>query len=302
MEFSKEAVESIKTILKIIIAIEIIILIPLTLWKLPLLQVAHIESSITDPLALAELENKFRATLAQIFGGIAILYGLYLTGRRISINEKRADIAENGQITERFTRAIDQLGSDKLEVRTGGIYSLGRIANESYEDYWPIMEILTSYIRKNSPLDLEKFDEELPIDIHACITILRRRRDYPFNDETYFFNLENTYLKKADLTYSNLYFTNLSGANLSGANFSYAKLRMVIFMGTNLTGAKFWGTDLSGASFFDSNLNLADLVLAKGLSIIELSQAATLYEAKIDDELKKELLEKHPHLFEKPLF
>lgn len=55
-----------------------------------------------------------------------------------------------GQITERFTRAIDQLGSDKLQIRLGGIYALVSIANESDKDYWQFMEILTADVRKNS--------------------------------------------------------------------------------------------------------------------------------------------------------
>jgi hypothetical protein len=35
--------------------------------------------------------------------------------------------------------------------RVGGIYGLERIARESEEDYWPITEILTAYVRKNAP-------------------------------------------------------------------------------------------------------------------------------------------------------
>ena len=30
-------------------------------------------------------------------------------------------MSQEGQITDRFTKAIEQLGSDKLEVRLGGI-------------------------------------------------------------------------------------------------------------------------------------------------------------------------------------
>jgi anion-transporting ArsA/GET3 family ATPase len=37
-------------------------------------------------------------------------------------------------------------------VVIGGIYSLERIAKDSPKDQWTIMEVLTSYIRKNSPI------------------------------------------------------------------------------------------------------------------------------------------------------
>jgi hypothetical protein len=35
------------------------------------------------------------------------------------------------RITESFSKAVEQLGSDKLEVRLGGTYSLERISKES---------------------------------------------------------------------------------------------------------------------------------------------------------------------------
>src|SRR5215207_2875546 len=60
-------------------------------------------------------------------------------------------ITEQGQITERFTRAIDQLGATddgkpKLEIRLGGIYALERIAKDSPKKYYAtIMEVLMAY-------------------------------------------------------------------------------------------------------------------------------------------------------------
>jgi hypothetical protein len=58
-------------------------------------------------------------SLAQILGGTALLSGLYFTWRTLQVNRE-------GQITERFTRAIEQLGathddnSKNLELRWGG--------------------------------------------------------------------------------------------------------------------------------------------------------------------------------------
>ena len=47
------------------------------------------------------------------------------------------ELAERGQVTDRFTKAIEQLGSDKLDVRIGGIYALERIARDSAETTRP---------------------------------------------------------------------------------------------------------------------------------------------------------------------
>jgi hypothetical protein len=57
--------------------------------------------------------------MAQILAGTALLSGLYFTWRTLQVNRE-------GQITERFTRAIEQLGathddnSNNLELRLGG--------------------------------------------------------------------------------------------------------------------------------------------------------------------------------------
>jgi hypothetical protein len=48
------------------------------------------------------------------------------------------------RITESFAKAVEQLGSDKLETRLGAIYTLERISQESEREYWPIMETLTA--------------------------------------------------------------------------------------------------------------------------------------------------------------
>jgi hypothetical protein len=97
-------------------------------------------------------------TLAQILGGTALLSGLYFTWRTLQVNRE-------GQVTERFTQAIDQLGkidnegNQLLEVRLGGIYALERMARESEENHWPIMEILTAYFRHHAPWPPEENQE-----------------------------------------------------------------------------------------------------------------------------------------------
>ena len=78
-------------------------------------------------------------------------------------SEENLRLAREGQITERFTRAIDQLGATdeannkKLEIRLGGIYALERIAGDSLamedspgRDYSTVMEVLTAYVRENT--------------------------------------------------------------------------------------------------------------------------------------------------------
>jgi len=197
-----------KTCSLIIIIIILLVFIYL-IQEIPQWQVAQF--GITNPKDLADTENSYRATLAQILGGIAIGIGLYYTWRRVTIAEKELKVSQEGQITERFTRAVDQLGAINLfgnpaiEIRLGGIYALEGIANESEKEsekpekyYWPIIEILTAYIKKNSSIKTfenekitslsmdiqanETTKREIPdtdhvsLDIQSILTVIKRRR------------------------------------------------------------------------------------------------------------------------------
>jgi hypothetical protein len=103
------------------------------------------------PKICFDIENEARKTLAYIMGGILAIIGITLAHRRIRALERQVLVAQEGQITERFTRAIEQLGSPEMAIRLGGIYALERIANDSDKDYWPIMETLTAYVRERAP-------------------------------------------------------------------------------------------------------------------------------------------------------
>ena len=108
----------------------------------------------------------------------------------------------------------------------------------------------------------------------------------------------------------------LSGANLSDAILSDANLRGANLVETNLRGAYLYNADLSGAWLSNANLSHADLIETNlreasmfgadlsgvpGLTVEQLSEASTLYKAKLDPELKKQVKDKYPHLLEEPV-
>ena len=101
-----------------------IITIGYTIWEIPRYLQPATEKLPADSQELINIQNEYRKIFVQVIGGIAILYGLFLNARRTEALEETARSNEQGQITERFTKAIDQLGSNKLEVRLGGIYAL----------------------------------------------------------------------------------------------------------------------------------------------------------------------------------
>src|SRR5829696_8005191 len=122
------------------------------LWFVPQLQGEYFSRKVPAEERPA-LVNEYRRTWAQIIGGFGLLLGLYFTWRRVEISQQELEATRDQQVTERFTRAIDQLGATdtktgdpQLEVRLGGIYALERIARESEADHQPVMEVLVAYI------------------------------------------------------------------------------------------------------------------------------------------------------------
>jgi uncharacterized protein YjbI with pentapeptide repeats/23S rRNA pseudoU1915 N3-methylase RlmH len=70
-------------------------------------------------------------------------------------NRSALDLQSRAQMTERFTRAIEQLGqreTDRLEVRIGAVYALEQIARDSAELHWPVVEVLTAHLRMHAPV------------------------------------------------------------------------------------------------------------------------------------------------------
>lgn len=88
---------------------------------------------------------RIRTALLALGAGTLATVGAIYTARTFELNRR-------GQITERFTRAIEQLGKpDSVDVRVGGIYALERIAFDSPDEHGPIMDVLTAYVREHAP-------------------------------------------------------------------------------------------------------------------------------------------------------
>ena len=199
-----------------------------------------------DPKDYLLFKNNIRATTAQAIGGVAVLFGLFFAWRNVRTTQDNLRIVQGqlilstqGQITDRLTNAINQLGSDKLEIRLGAIYALERIANDSERDHWPIVEILTAFIRTHAPWP-PRSDVDLParsVDIQAVLRVLRRRNLALEKQPERTLDLRNVDFRGADLAGAQI-----NDADLSGVHFETATLRGVHAKGANLWDARF-GTD-----------------------------------------------------------
>src|SRR3954454_8432510 len=107
---------------------------------------------ISDAAKRAEEIGRARTAVLAVLAGTLAAIGAYYTHRTFGLTRQ-------GQITERFTRAVDQLGNrESRDVRLGGIYALERLARESRDDHGPIVEILTAYVREHAPTPPEEVE------------------------------------------------------------------------------------------------------------------------------------------------
>jgi uncharacterized protein YjbI with pentapeptide repeats len=251
--------------------------------------------------ARVKLQNDLRTTALQAIAGLAVLAGAVLGFQQLTEDRQQAtaarELALQGQASERFTRAIDQLGSDRLEVQLGGIYGLEQIAQQAPANRLAVTEVLVAYLHRRrvpqpQPAKLPSGAspvEELGVgagelrvrapDVQAALTVLGRRQtalDDPPLD------LRALDVSAADLGGANLRAAHLDGANLRGANLARADLRAAYLRGANLSAANlvdanlelsdlrnahiraafFWGANLAGAYFDQADLRDAEFFRA----------------------------------------
>jgi Pentapeptide repeats (8 copies) len=275
-----------------------------------------------------KLQNDARTTLLQGVGGAVVLLGAWFTYRQLVTNREQLRhavesnrqqreldreqlrVVEQGQITERFTRAVDQLGSDRLDVRLGGIYALERIARDSPDDRRAIAEILSSFLRQrapwppsvpgqyvaDAPLDQIPMRQHWSIETQAALTVIGRGgfadRELWEHFDVRVLDLSSTDLRRMYLTNAHLEAADLAGVNLSGAAFFDTHLECAELLGANLQnailngcymnecwlhsanleGATLGGTDLRGAILQKTHLPNTDLSYSdlRGAVLIDL--------------------------------
>jgi Pentapeptide repeats (8 copies) len=228
-----------------------------------------------DQLELADarmkLQNDVRTTALQAIAGLAILAGAVLAFQQLTDDRQQSTAAREltlqGQASERFTRAVDQLGSELTEVQLGGIYGLEQIAQQAPNNHRAVTEVLVAYLHRRSPLPAEPTTqpvEQLRVqapDVQAALTVLVRRAPPP-TDPPPELGLRGLFTTDPPMDLSRL---DLSGAEISGEIILAGPDRST-FDGRagSIQNADLRGTDLRGATFeylimSDADLRDADL-------------------------------------------
>jgi uncharacterized protein YjbI with pentapeptide repeats/uncharacterized membrane protein YdcZ (DUF606 family) len=230
------------------------------------------------PQGFAEIRDTYDL-FAKTLGGLLVLVGLYLTFRRLIASEKIAEASLmtaratlDSQITDRFSRAIDQLGSEKLEIRLGGAYALERIAKDSARDYWPVMSTLAAFVREHAPVKAPGTQQgdvaPARADVLAVASVFSRRdRRERFGlllprTDLSGMCLSGACLENSTVAHSDLTKCTLEGATCPNADFTKATLRSAEMSNADLSGGRFIAANLEHATVLRSKLCGSQLAYA----------------------------------------
>jgi uncharacterized protein YjbI with pentapeptide repeats len=239
-----------------------------------------------------------RSEIFRNFGLLVLaLIGLGFGVWRAWTAHRQANVAEQGNFTERFSTAVEHLGSPELPVRLGGIHALWRLAKDSPKrDVTSVIDILCAFVRNPPHVSVDPPEprvveldqvmaaagddaspaEKLRPDVQTVVDLIGDK------EAEYRRHLPPNY--RLDLSGADLHGANLGLANLEGADLRVADLIGADLVGAKLTGAILMAANLEGARLSVANLTGATLTIAK-LTHANLTHAAltgaTLVGAKL---------------------
>ena len=237
-------------------------------------------------------ESDARTAGLQALAGLVVAIGGSFTAFSVLSNRE-------GQLDERFARALELLVSEDPYVAKGAVYSLERIAVQSGFDRPAAIDVLAGFIKSRAPEDSVRDSPDPPSasqEALDALNVLGRLKGMSRSPSP---DLENTYWKKSPLgskdmsgmllARSQFQMANLNRANLSKADLTEAKLSNASLFEVDFREAKLREADLNGAVLLGARFENATLIAA------DLSQAmlgaandfsgANLLEASLRDAL-----------------
>jgi uncharacterized protein YjbI with pentapeptide repeats len=219
----------------------------------------------TDQLAAVQTAG----TIVVGTGGAA---ALWLTARRqqateIALNQAKdshalqeqvADAAkadaEARRVTDLYTKAADQIGSDKAPVRLAGLYAFERVAQENPEQRQTIVNVISAYLRMPYTLPpAQPPTEDAPEAEHARFEARTQEREVRLTAQ----RILAAHLKPGDDpdhpadTFWPDIDLDLTGATLLDFHFSGCCLNQARFDGATFTGHAWFSSGRIGNVWFD---------------------------------------------------
>lgn len=204
-------------------------------------------------------------------------------GRQLDQASEQLGILRSGQIADRYSKAVDQLGNAADEVRLGGIYTMGSIMREHPDYEEPVLAVLSSYVRRKgkvsddgtipwAPEEAERDETKPSFAIQAALDVIGqlRSKDSRAQPNLRDSDLRGARLQGADLRDASFRRSCLWKAHLQGADLRGASLNRADLTEARLAGVKLEGANLAGARLTRGSLGPEQLAEAKNADQIVL--------------------------------
>ncbi len=225
-------------------------------------------------VAYSAIGLAFATALPALAAGYQTWASNQVTQQQLRISQEQQALAERGLVTGRFTAATEQLGSDRLAERLGGVHALDKIARDDPDYLGAVVGVLSAFVRDTAasgrPVTADGTTRALATDVQAAFTVLAERAEQadgpvldlsgaqlvgaslngraytstlalardlasPSGDES---GLHGARLVGSDLRFAELFEVDLGGASLAGADLSNSHLGRVRAAGASLVQAK----------------------------------------------------------------
>jgi hypothetical protein len=220
--------------------------------------------------------------VTSLITAVGLLLGVAFTAFGLVYTARTLKSTQEGQITDRYSKAVEQLASPAVEVRLGGIYALQRLAVDSSRDRLTVRNVLAAFVRQHDfcvaqppakqctaavrDLYFTRTIMPMPTDIYAALTtalsLTAAGGDLADFSQTRFpraYFPERAQIRRANLSDADLVFAGFSGADLAFSNLSGSCLTYANLTGADLSNADLSGADLYFAQIGNANLTGADL-------------------------------------------
>jgi uncharacterized protein YjbI with pentapeptide repeats len=223
-----------------------------------------------DSLRFADVDKRATAHLeaVKVASAIAVggggLFALYLAARRQRAQELELDLrreevrardldAAERRIMESYTKAADQLGSEKAPVRLAGMYALVRLADDHPQHRQLVIDLLCAYLRM--PFAVSEQEAGQPTgerEVRHTAQGLLASRIRPYLDP-------EQHERRNPRHWAELYEFNLAGATLVDFDMSGCHFGPAIF-----TRARFIGEAVFRDAVFASGVQFDDVLFRDG--------------------------------------
>ena len=237
-------------------------------WKFPDFKIFFTSSFWNEgKIASETLRNLMLVLVAPV--------ALWLAFKRTKTAEGQRKLLETGQNLDRYQKAVTMLESDKLSVREAGIFVLRELgASDSTNHYFPVQNILCSFVRDRSQDVLKDYISHGEFEVHGDNTDLPVcPTDIPealkaFSDLRTTSNMEKERKMNWAPNLTGAYLHHFTNPNSEYLNLSYAILRNAYLVNSRLPKCNFSHADLievngSKLTFNGSDFTEAHIVVSK---------------------------------------